>query len=61
MLAARLVLPPAMVVIAFLPMLAAGTDPDTLDTRRVSNTTMWALLAIAVGFLYLRYRKPNRV
>lgn len=60
-LAARLVLPPAMVVIAFLPMLAAGTDPDTLDTRRVSNTTMWALLAIAAGFLYLRYRKPNRV
>ena len=60
-LAARLVLPPAMVIIAFLPMLAAGVDPEALDTRRVSNTTLWSLLAIGVGFLYLRYRKPSRV
>jgi hypothetical protein len=60
-LAARLVLPPALVVVSLLPLLAAGVDADALDTRRVSNTTMWSLLGIGVGFLYLRYRKPSRV
>lgn len=57
----RLVLPPALVVVAMLPMLAAGHDPSSLNTQQVSNYYFWPLLMIAGGMLYLVARRPNRL
>ena len=36
---ARVIIPPAIVAIALLPLLGAGSDPDTLDSARVANST----------------------
>ncbi len=57
----RLVLPPAMVVAAMLPMLAAGHDAGNLQTQRVSNSFFWPLIVIGGGLLYLTSRRPSRL
>jgi len=57
----RLILPPAIAVVALLPVLAAGSDPDALGTARVGNATSYALFAIFGAFLWLRYRKPKHL
>lgn len=57
----RLVLPPALVVLCLLPVLAAGTDIDALRVDAVSNAVAWPLIAIVVAFVYLRTRKPKHL
>lgn len=57
----RLVLPPAIVVAALAPVLVAGTDPDALALREVSNAVTWPLLVLAGAFVYLRTRKPKHL
>ena len=58
---ARVIIPPAIVAIALLPLLGAGSDPATLDSARVANSTTWVLFVIAGAFLYLRTRKPKHL
>jgi ABC-type glycerol-3-phosphate transport system permease component len=58
---ARLVLPPAVVVIALLPLLNAGSDPAALNTTKVGNVTVYALFAVGAAILYLRTRKPKHL
>jgi len=58
---ARLVIPPAIVIIALLPMLNAGSDPAALNTTKVGNVTVYALLAVGAAILYLRTRKPKHL
>jgi hypothetical protein len=60
-LLARLVVPPAIVMVTLLPLLAAGSDPETLDVAQVSNLTSFALLALVGAFLWLRFRKPKHL
>lgn len=60
-LVARLILPPAVVVIALLPLLGAGSDADAVDATRVANTTTYTLFVVAAAFLYLRTRKPKHL
>jgi hypothetical protein len=60
-LLARLVIPPAIVMLTLLPLLAAGTDPDTLDVAQVSNATTFALIALVAAFFWLRLRKPRHL
>jgi hypothetical protein len=57
----RLVLPPAIVVVALAPLLAAGTDPEALALREVSNAVTWPLLVLVGAFVYLRTRKPKHL
>lgn len=57
----RLVAPPALVLISLATLLAAGSDPNALDTTRVSNLIGYAFLLSASVILYLRYQKPARV
>jgi hypothetical protein len=56
----RLVAPPALVLLALAPLLAAGSDPAALATNRVSNYIGYAFLLSASVILYLRYQKPAR-
>jgi hypothetical protein len=58
---ARLVLPPALVVITLLPLLGAGSDAAAVDSARVGNTTAWVFLPIIAAFMYLRTRKPKHL
>jgi hypothetical protein len=58
---ARVIIPPAIVVIALLPLLGAGSDPDALNSARVANSTTWVLFVLAAAFLYLRTRKPKHL
>lgn len=57
----RLIIPPALVAMAMLPMLAAGSDPNALNTQRVSNLFLWPLIAIALSLVYLMARRPSRI
>ncbi len=57
----RLVLPPAVVVLCLLPVLAAGTDEAALGVDAVSNAVTWPLIAIVGAVLYLRTRKPKHL
>jgi hypothetical protein len=61
LLLARLVVPPALVVICLLPMLAAGTDTEQLQTSRVANLVTYPLLALLGAFFWLRLRKPKHL
>lgn len=58
---ARVIIPPAIVVIALLPVLGAGSDPDALNSDRVASSTTWVLFVVAAAFLYLRTRKPKHL
>ena len=60
-LIARVVLPPTLVVVALLPLLGAGSDPDAIDTARVANSTIWVFIPLVLGFIYLRTRKPKHL
>jgi hypothetical protein len=55
------VIPPAIVVAALLPLLAAGSDPAAVDASRVANLTTWTLLLVGAAFLFLRTRKPKHL
>jgi hypothetical protein len=57
----RLVLPPALVVVGVLPLLAAGSDPDAVPVGDVQNLTTYVLFALIAAFLWLRYRKPKHL
>jgi len=57
----KLIVPPALIVIAMLPMLAAGTDAANLQTQKVSNFFFWPLIVIACGILFLTARRPSRL
>ena len=47
----RLVLPPAITLVALLPLLGAGSDPDAINSTTVENTVSYALFAILGAFL----------
>lgn len=57
----RLVLPPALVVLGVLPLMAAGADADALDLPAVQSATTSSLFALLGAFLWLRYRKPKHL
>lgn len=57
----RMVLPPALVIGAIAPMMAAGIDASALDTKRVSNLSTWPFIVVFLALLFLRYRKPSRI
>jgi len=57
----RLVAPPALVLLALAPLLAAGGDPAAVDTTRVSNFIGYSFIVAASVILYLRYQKPARL
>lgn len=57
----RLVLPPAMTVLALAPLLRAGRNPDALEVTKVSNLVGYSIMAVVVAFLWLRTRKPSRI
>ena len=61
LMAARLILPPAITLIALLPLLQAGSDPTDLHTTKVGNSAVYALFAGAAAILYLRARKPKHL
>jgi len=58
---ARLIIPPAITVVALLPLLTAGSDPTAIDTTRVGNATVYSLFAVGGAILYLRTRKPKHL
>lgn len=61
LMVARLVIPPAITVIALLPLLGAGSDAALPDTTKVGNSTVYALFAVGAAILYLRTRKPKHL
>ncbi len=60
---ARLLLPPAIVLAALAPLLAAGHDPDAIaqTAGRVSNLVSFSLVTTVAGFIYVRTRRPSRL
>ena len=62
-LAARLVAPPAIAVVALLPLLAAGRDADMIQTTsaKVSNAVFYPFFVIIGAGMVLRYRKPSHL
>jgi hypothetical protein len=60
-LAARLVAPPAIAVVSLMPLLAAGTDPDMIQSAKVSNAVFYPLILIFGAGMWLRYRKPSHL
>ncbi len=58
---ARVVIPPAITILALLPVLAAGSDPNDLHTPKVANAVTYVLIALLGAFLYLRTRKPKHL
>jgi hypothetical protein len=60
-LAARLVIPPAITVAALAPLLLAGHNPDAIQTARVSNALTYSLFAVFGAGIWLRYRKPSHI
>lgn len=58
---ARLVIPPAITIVALLPLLNAGSDPAAIDTTKVGNATVYSLFAVGGAILYLRTRKPKHL
>ncbi len=61
LMAARLVIPPTITLIALLPILQAGSDPADLHTTKVGNSAVYALFAGAAAILFLRSRKPKHL
>lgn len=62
-LVARLLAPPAVAVVALMPLLAAGRDPDLIQTTsaKVSNLIFYPFFVIIGAGLVLRYRKPSHL
>jgi hypothetical protein len=60
-LAARLLLPPAVTVVSLLPLLLAGHNPNAVQTARVGNAAVYPLFAVFGAGLWIRYRKPSHV
>ena len=62
-LGARLVAPPAIAVVTLLPLLAAGRDPDLIQTTsaKVSNAVFYPFFVIIGAGMVLRYRKPSHL
>ena len=60
-LALRLLIPPAIVVVSLSPLLLAGRNPDHLLAARVGNAVPYSIFAIFGAGLWLRYRKPSHV
>ena len=58
---ARLIIPPLITIIALLPLLSAGSDPNAIDTTKVGNATVYSLFAVGGAILYLRTRKPKHL
>lgn len=58
---ARLVIPPAITIVALLPLLSAGSDPGAINTTKVGNATVYSLFAVGGAILYLRTRKPKHL
>lgn len=58
---ARLVIPPAITIVALLPLLNAGSNPAVIDTTKVGNATVYSLFAVGGAILYLRTRKPKHL
>jgi hypothetical protein len=58
---ARLIIPPTITVIALLPLLSAGSDPNAINTTKVGNATVYSLFAVGGAILYLRTRKPKHL
>jgi hypothetical protein len=60
-LAARLIAPPAIVVVALLPLLGAGRNADAINSAKVSNLVAYPFFLIFGSGLYLRYKKPSHL
>jgi len=60
-LAARLIAPPAIVVIALLPLLGAGRNADAINSGKVSNLVAYPFFLIFGAGIYLRYKKPSHL
>jgi len=60
-MALRLLIPPAIVVVSLTPLLLAGRDADHLQAARVGNAVPYSIFAIIGAGLWLRYRKPSHV
>jgi hypothetical protein len=58
---ARVIIPPAITVVALLPLLGAGSDAAQIQTTRVGNATVYTLFLIGGSILYLRSRKPKHL
>lgn len=58
---ARLIIPPAITMVALLPLLSAGSDPDAINSTKVGNATVYSLFAVGGAILYLRTRKPKHL
>jgi hypothetical protein len=60
-LGARLVIPPAITIVALLPLLYAGHDPSLVQSAKVGNAVIYPLFAVFGAGLWLRYRKPSHL
>ncbi len=60
-LAARLVIPPAIVVVSLMPLLLAGSDAAKLATTKVDNAAAYPFFAIFIAGMWIRYRKPSHL
>jgi hypothetical protein len=58
---ARVVIPPAITIVALLPLLGAGSDAANLNTTRVGNASVYALFLAGIGCLYIYTRKPKHL
>jgi hypothetical protein len=58
---ARVIIPPAITVVALLPLLGAGSDAAQVQTDRVGNATVYTLFLVGASILYLRSRKPKHL
>lgn len=61
LLLVRLVIPPVLVTICLLPVLAAGSNPDQVQSAKVANLVTYPLFALVAAFLWLRFRKPKHL
>jgi hypothetical protein len=58
---ARVIIPPAITIVALLPLLGAGSDAAQIQTTRVGNATVYTLFLVGGSILYLRSRKPKHL
>jgi len=58
---ARVVIPPAITIVALLPLLGAGSNADQIQTNRVGNASVYALFLAGFGALYIYTRKPKHL
>lgn len=58
---ARLAGPPVAVIISLVPLLAAGSNPDAVNSARVFGGEQWMLLIIGGAVLWMRSLKPERI